>query len=443
MAANVPSHECYKCGQLGHFARFCHLSRRNQVSNPNSALVRVNPPLLTGPHQSLVNQCAGNYGSGQYSRGSGWYSTNQRLSCLEDTVSRIKVRHDAEEEREKTKRDEDERKKKEIEKENRCAEERKEREDFHRRMAEEMNVRFDKVCEVLETKKYKDSSSTIAKLQAEVESLQKRKVADPPSDCGTVMDEATARRLRELEDSHKLSQEIADRKVAALEEEVVIVRLLHDHATSEAATWKQEALRPGNKRGSTTLPRTMEAVDLAEAHRREVDFLKELRSKDLNGRRVAEQELEKIKESKLAADLEAERLKEELARMNVTRSGNRPLGTNLKTKLNEVATARPKDKGKQIASTSKEVTRANDREGFMADARKFLKPLKMNAIKEICAKEGVTYTTLDRTKEHIAVQRAARALDSNSKVAEVQDVFEDTDANRIDATASGDEETQS
>ncbi|GBG89409.1 hypothetical protein CBR_g49199 [Chara braunii] len=324
-----------------------------------------------------------------------------------------------------------------------------------------MNEKFVKVHEALEKKNSKEDSGVIAKLQAEIKKLQKIRLADQPSCSSAIPEDGTAKRLRELEDFKRRSQEEADRKVAALDEQVAILRRLHEHTTTKAATWKEQAMRPGNKRGSIILeeapsvrtrvrprctpsktPATAtlcdaEAGELIDVHRKEVEFLKELRSRDLNGRRVAEQKLERVKEGKQAAELEIERLKAELDRANMEKTKS-----NLKTKLDKVANNQRVDKGKRPASSSKQVVRANDKEGFMADARKALRKMNMDGVKAICAQEGVVYTALERTKEAIATHRAAKAFESASKQATIQEVSEDTGTS-IDIAKGGDDEGNS
>ncbi|GBG71212.1 hypothetical protein CBR_g8515 [Chara braunii] len=349
-------------------------------------------------------------------------------------------------------------------------EDRKERDDFHKRIAGEMNSRFDKVCEVLETKTSKDSSAEIEKLKAEVDKLRKMKSSSLPSSSGaTSAEDDTARRLRELEEFRRKTQEDAERRVSALEEEVVLLRRLHEHATNEAATWKHEALHPGNKRGcvvieespsvharvrprctpmktpAVTAGRSAEENTMADVHRKEVQFLKELHSRDLNGRRIAELEVKRLKEGKEASQLEIERLKRELAKMNMGMKETGSKGTNLKTKLDEAAndSARRAEKGKQPTSMSKQAARANNKEGFMMDARRTLQGLKKDDIKAICDKEGVAYTTLDRTKEEIVLQCAAKAFESTSNQATINVISEETEDVSADVAHAGDYDANS
>ncbi|GBG84998.1 hypothetical protein CBR_g39462 [Chara braunii] len=207
-----------------------------------------------------------------------------------------------------------------------------------------------------------------------------------------------------------------------------------------------EAQRPGTKRGSITIgatpspqvrtrPRCVPAATPATARRRnaddyndlvarhieEVEILKEMRIKEFNRRREAEQEAERIKEEK---DREIKNLKVALSRVQVAsmekqrnsrmkekevRTGGTDLRLRLDAAVGDGAGCSGKGKGSTPAAIGVGV--ANEREKFRKEVRKDLKNLKKDAIQNICEKEGVTYTVLDETKEAIAQLRMGLACD--------------------------------
>ncbi|GBG79683.1 hypothetical protein CBR_g29948 [Chara braunii] len=187
---------------------------------------------------------AGGYqNTSNYAKGNGWHQARQRLEYLESTVAAIKVRHDAEIEREKNKQAEDDRIKKEKEDEERRAKEKLEREELNKSMMDNMNKRLvDIVCLALSGKrldeidlshraealrvtvliaKTQTNDDVLAKLMAEQERMKVQ------------LDEAAAAR----------------RRLEKMEQEIQILRQSRDDAKVEAEAWRQEAIRPGSKRG--------------------------------------------------------------------------------------------------------------------------------------------------------------------------------------------------
>ncbi|GBG87606.1 hypothetical protein CBR_g45758 [Chara braunii] len=131
-----------------------------------------------------------------------------------------------------------------------------------------------------------------------------------------------------------------------------------------------------------------------EHQEHEIELLKEWRLRELNSRRLVEQEVD--------------RLREKMARMDVEKWT--PTASNLKARLDRVA-AGTSDKGKRPLTPAAQAVAANDRDAFLMETKKVLRPMKKDEITVLCAKEGVTYTTLDKTKEEIAIKRVDAAID--------------------------------
>ncbi|GBG68715.1 hypothetical protein CBR_g3257 [Chara braunii] len=168
-------------------------------------------------------------------------------------------------------------------------------------------------------------------------------------------------------------------------------------------------------------PSTSHAAGMAACHAREVIVLKEQRALELNGRRVAEQEVESLREqhaidieNRRKAEQEIERLKMALSRMDMERQQRTP-GTNLRSKLDEAAKGSVKKsaKGKEHANQG---AQTNNKEAFIFDNRCTLRGLKKDEVLAICAREGVTYTTLDRAKEDIVIKRVVLAFGESGPV---------------------------
>ncbi|GBG86994.1 hypothetical protein CBR_g44449 [Chara braunii] len=341
---------------------------------------------------------SGGYGGFGYGYGGG---LKPRVELLEATVVGIKAHHDEEIAKERSKKEEEERVKKQNEEEERMLREKKAQEDFQAEMRKEMGSKLDAVRELLENKKG-NKEDEVSKLRIEIEGLRMAlRNGQGASTSKNVYDKYK----RELEEEKAKS----DRRLATMEEEIARLRAASEEANAAADVWKTEALRPGNKRGSvvvtaTPVPGTRTRARMVSIHspavedlklkekvehqEHEIELLKEWRLRELNGRREAEQEVE--------------RLKERMAKLVVERST--PLASNLKTRLDKAATTA--EKGKKQLGPATLAVEANDRDAFLAETRKYLKPLKKDKVMVLCAKEGVSYSTLDRTKEELALKRA-------------------------------------
>ncbi|GBG67487.1 hypothetical protein CBR_g622 [Chara braunii] len=288
-------------------------------------------------------------------------------------------------------------------------------------MNKEVSVKLDRVYEVINRKKSAENDE-VAKLKARIEELQKRP-ATASTSSEVAKPSSEAEEVARLHNEQVELKKAMDKRLAAMEEVIHASQRQCEEAETNAETWKAEALRPGNKRGGVVIgptpmtqtrlrPRltlaatrcTVGRVDehlkgIVERHQKEVELLKEMCLKEVNARKESE--------------LEIERLKEEMKRLEMeNRAKTR---SNLKTRLDEVAgpSAR-KTKKSDVAglaqSTEKDVD-LNSKDAFLRAARKQLRGKKKEEVISICEKEGVTYTTLDPTKEAIAQKRTSRAFD--------------------------------
>ncbi|GBG77518.1 hypothetical protein CBR_g23962 [Chara braunii] len=123
------------------------------------------------------------------------------------------------------------------------------------------------------------------------------------------------------------------------------------------------------------------------------------------------------------SELEVERLKESLARLEMERRTT-SRGTNLKTRLDDAATNKDKENGvvnndvgtslrKNKDKEPNVVSNLVDRHAFVRANRKDLRARNKEFVMKVCEQEGVEYTTLDLTKEAIVQARAAKVFDDD------------------------------
>ncbi|GBG58962.1 hypothetical protein CBR_g24312 [Chara braunii] len=233
----------------------------------------------------------------------------------------------------------------------------------------------------------------------------------------------------------------ACKKVETLEEELRCLKQSREAALQEAETWKNEALRTGNKRSRlATSPSSGQKMPVAatsapskeragagighlrELHNLEVDALKGMRLQELNWRREAEQENERLKEQQREMERENVRLKGELAKREAGK--HTPLSS-FRERLDEVETAAggsgsKTTRKKKVGGGIDDGTN-NDRDAFLREARKEFRNLKKDDVMEICLKEGIKYTTLTETVSEIIAKRADRAFGKKVAVQEISD----------------------
>ncbi|GBG68688.1 hypothetical protein CBR_g3230 [Chara braunii] len=200
---------------------------------------------------------------------------------------------------------------------------------------------------------------------------------------------------------------------------------------------RNEAWRPGNKRGSInvttpategrTATRTRISGSSEEARRLRVQL------SDLQERRKFDQtEVDMLKERRalvearrIEAKNELVRLREQLARLTTEQAGcssPKERGTNLKERMEEAAkTGFQSDKKSKVKATPGRMARpddgiakAKDRFGFLQDERKRLRALKKAGLEPLCQEAGIKYKTMDISVEEVAHINAAKMFGEDS-----------------------------
>ncbi|GBG88194.1 hypothetical protein CBR_g46682 [Chara braunii] len=226
--------------------------------------------------------------------------------------------------------------------------EKKEREDLQREMHKEMASKLDKVCEAVNTKKAggddevvklraqvealtrrcynmggvqeskEGGSDEVSRLRAQVEQLKRGK--DVASTSEAVFQPASdTEEVARLRKEHAEVKAATDKRLATLEEVIFALQKQCEAAEANADVWRNEALRPGNKRGSVVIGHTPvsearvrarmtpaaspcpggrvnpQLKDMVEGHQREVELLKEMRAREVKARKESEDEVERLK----------------------------------------------------------------------------------------------------------------------------------------------------
>ncbi|GBG65284.1 hypothetical protein CBR_g50326 [Chara braunii] len=396
------NHNCYNRGQPGHISRFCPLSDRRLNGAQTSTTIVPAQPLLTVPPASNVGTAVPYYSG--YNEGAGGSGLGRRVSSLEEIVGRINSKHEADEAKVKKEREDEDRKAREKEDEERRMKEKKEHEDLQRMMHKEMASKLDKVCEAVNAKKVggddevgklraqvevltrrcynlggveeskEVDSDEVTKLRAEVEKLKRGKDVASTSAAvfQTTCEAEEAARLRK---EHADVKAATDKRLATLEEVIFALQKQCEAAEANADVWRNEALRPSNKRASVAIGHTpvsdaqvqaritpmvppcsggrvnIQPKDIVERHQREVELLKEMRAREVKARKESEDEVD--------------RLKNEMARLN---TGRHSKGTDLRRKMDEAVV--PTTKGKTAVDL---VDHAMQRDVFLRAARKELR----------------------------------------------------------------------
>ncbi|GBG71991.1 hypothetical protein CBR_g10930 [Chara braunii] len=376
-------------------------------------------PLLTFPanNNSGVGTAAPAQTYSGQGNGSGWLG--KRVYTLEERVAKISQKHEAEEAREKTRKEEEERMKRKQEEDERLEREKKERVEFQKSIKQELADSMSKVYSAIDGKK-KSEPDELEKLRSMVEGLQQRIAAGSTSTDRS--HEAAVGELTRIRREQADLKVDSDKRLSALEEVVMALQRQCEEVEATAERWKAEALRPGNKCGSIAVGATpisqarlrtrLGGAESPKGHietpRRHVETL---RINEMNARRESELEVEKLKESLARLDMEK--------RISTG-------GTNLKARMDEVAANKDKtyggigsDVGTSARRTKEKesnvATNSDDRDTFVRANRKDLRGRNKDFVMKICEKESVEYTTLDPTKEAIVQARATKAFDDEGR----------------------------
>ncbi|GBG59562.1 hypothetical protein CBR_g49822 [Chara braunii] len=227
------------------------------------------------------------------------------------------------------------------------------------------------------------------------------------------------------------------KQIEDLPMEMEALRKRNEETEEVAKLWRNEALRPGNKRGSInvstpategrTATRTRISASSEEARRLRVQL------SDLQERRKCDQtEVDMLKERRALAEArrievknELTRLREQMARLTTMQAGcssPKERGTNLKERMEEAAKTgfRSGKKSKvkatpgRMARPDDDIAKANDRFGFLQDERKRLRALKKGGLEPLCQEAGIKYKTMDISIEEMAQINAAKMFGEDS-----------------------------
>ncbi|GBG69216.1 hypothetical protein CBR_g3915 [Chara braunii] len=229
-----------------------------------------------------------------------------------------------------------------------------------------------------------------------------------------------------------------EKEVVGLKKEVSLLRGRNEQATTEANQWRDEALRPVNKRGSvavntpegpvrgTPKPRWTDNVPEVDKWREEYRNLRNLHqlanieAEDLKKKRV-EAEVKRME-----AEQQVKKLEEKMSKLTAsgekTRMGE---GTNLKERLEEVALrsarkgvkATPNRFGGKafVAEASNTATEVNDREEFIEEEKKKLRMLRKAGLEPLCKEAGIKVGRVEETICELVQYRAKLRFGSLSR----------------------------
>ncbi|GBG74396.1 hypothetical protein CBR_g18807 [Chara braunii] len=401
-----------------------------------------------------AQQTAGNTG-GRYQNNGYQYGGPPRNNFWRSNQERLDKKYNKyllNMERESKLKEEEERARKNKEEEEKKEEWRKEREKLESEMAARIDMRMDEVCKSVKVKCPAEGECS-AKCEDEVARLKRENEEPKQALRGDTDDGKESKRYEIVALKHEIQQL---RESAVKEQELAGLKRQLEDLRIEARQWKDEALRPGNKRGSIALSTPDANARASPMPRRtcekeqEQDWRSEYR-KLQSLRRADFVEVEALKKKKAQAEMEVINLQKQMNERNANEVGKEmtPGGTNLKERLEAVALgtaqkgrkATPNREGLRPTPRREEKPNSkqgcNDRTTFVEEQTKFLKMLRKSALEQICKEAGLKAEKVDEMIEDIVQFRVKNAFGKKDDKEPVEVV--DVESSRDESTSGGDE----
>ncbi|GBG90612.1 hypothetical protein CBR_g50956 [Chara braunii] len=257
-----------------------------------------------------------------------------------------------------------------------------------------------------------------------------------------------------------------EQEIAGLRKEVDALRRQNEKVVEETKLWKDEAMRPGNKRGSVAmgtpgLPNRGSPKPQWTDCMRKDDKWKEEYKKLQSLHKLANVEAELLKEKRAAAEvkrMEAENqirdLEDKMSRLNAAEvgKGTGSGGTNLKERL-ETVTLGSVQRGRKETpgrgSTDEGLDRlkdVNNRFQFIEDQKKQLCNLKKLGLEPMCKEAGIRVGKVEQMVCELAEYRVEQAFGTAREDApgskgkkQVVDVDDDSELKDSARSEEGDE----
>ncbi|GBG69533.1 hypothetical protein CBR_g4368 [Chara braunii] len=254
------------------------------------------------------------------------------------------------------------------------------------------------------------------------------------------------------------------KQIDDLRAEMEVLRKRNEETEEVAQLWRNEALRPGNKRGSINVSTpASEGQDLTRSRLGISDEAGRLRAElsEIKERRRCDQtKVDMLKERGAEAEAKRMQAEAELARLQKKMSDlttgmavcSMPsgLGTNLKERMEEAAKIGFRTGRKGLKMTCGRLPRpegsmrkANDKFVFLQEERKRLRALKKGGVEPLCREAGIPYQNMEVSVEELAQLNMKKAF-GNDDVAEKETgtagrgngVLEDSDEVSVEEVSS-------